>query len=86
MNAPLSPSDTKDILVREYDRRSAQFLAGEPGLPAGIAAVAVSISEACGSDFHKTEALLTDALIERGDIDPVCPDFIPAWLEGEAAS
>jgi len=86
MNAPLSPSETKDILVREYDRRAAQFVAGGHGPPAGVAAVAASISEASGSNLVKTEALLIDALIERGDLAPACPDFIPAWVEREAAS
>ena len=86
MNAPLSPSETKDALVREYDRRSAQFVAGDPGLPAGIASVCAERFGTSGSNFPRAVDLLTDALIERGDIDPVCPDFIPAWLEGEAAS
>jgi hypothetical protein len=79
MNAPLSPRETKDILLREYDRQAA-------ALDASVARVAASISDASGSDRQKTEALLTDALIERGDIVPACPDFIPAWLEAEGAS
>jgi len=81
MNAPPGPSETKDILVREYDRRVAT---GQPNV--SISYVAACISTASGSNLTRTVDLLTDALIERGDIDPVCPDFIPAWLEGEAAS
>ena len=79
MNAPLSPSETKDILVREYDWRVAQF-------GASISNVAAAISKASGSNLVKTEALLVDALIARGDIAPDCPDFIPAWVEREVAS
>ncbi len=79
MNAPLSPRETKDILLREYDRQVA-------ALDASVARVAASISDVTGSNRRKTEALLTDALIERGDIVPACPDFIPAWVEDEVAS
>ena len=78
MNAPLSHSETKDILVREYDRRATQ------GAPS-ISDVA-SASGFRGSNLVKAEALLIDALIARGDLAPDCPDFIPAWVEREAAS
>ncbi len=78
MNAPLSPRETKDILLREYDR--------QVGPARRLAAVAVSISDASGADVHKVEALLTDALIERGDIVPACPDFIPEWVEHGTAA
>jgi hypothetical protein len=72
---PLSPRETKDSLLRLFD--------GAHGTTeARIDRIADEISRTGSTSFHRVKAVLTDALIERGDLPADVPDTVPVeWSE-----